>query len=167
MGRATSGVTGMRFRADDELLSMEVAGPGPTVFTVTDGGFAKRTPVDEYRLQGRGGTGVKAMKIIEDRGSLVGALVVDEDDEVFSITASGGVTRVSVGEVNPTGRVTMGVRFISLADDDTVVAIARNAERAVAEDELDEVPDGTSDGAEESSGTAGGPVAQPDDEVTE
>ena len=86
---------------------------------------------------------------------------------MFSIKASGGVTRVSVGEVNPTGRVTMGVRFISLADDDTVVAIARNAERAVADDELDEVPDGTSDGAEDGSGTAGGPVAQPDDEVTE
>ena len=167
MGRATSGVTGMRFKADDELLAMEVAGPGQTVFTVTDGGFAKRTPVEEYRLQGRGGTGVQAMKFSEARGSLVGALVVAEDDEVFSIKASGGVTRVSVGEVNPTGRVTMGVRFISLADDDTVVAIARNAERAVADDELDEAPDGTSDGAEDGSGTAGGPVAQPDDEVTE
>jgi DNA gyrase subunit A len=140
MGRATSGVTGMRFKGDDELLVMEVARPGATVFTVTDGGFAKRTAVEEYRLQGRGGYGTQAMKFSEARGSLVGALVVDDTDEVFSIKASGGVTRVSVGEVNPTGRVTMGVRFISLADDDTVVAIARNAERAVAadEDELDE-----------------------------
>ena len=76
------------------------------------------------------------MKFTEARGSLVGAVVVDDDDEVFSIKASGGVTRVSVGEVNPTGRVTMGVRFISLADDDTVVAIARNAERAAVEEEL-------------------------------
>ena len=132
MGRATSGVTGMRFKGDDELLVMEVARPGGTVFTVTDGGFAKRTVVEEYRLQGRGGYGTQAMKFSEARGSLVGALVVDDADEVFSIKASGGVTRVSVAEVNPTGRVTMGVRFISLADDDTVVAIARNAERAVA-----------------------------------
>ena len=78
------------------------------------------------------------MKFNEARGSIVGAVVVGDDDEVFSIKASGGVTRVSVGEVNPTGRVTMGVRFISLADDDTVVAIARNAERAAVEDESDE-----------------------------
>jgi DNA gyrase subunit A len=113
------------------------------VFTVTDAGFAKRTDVGEYRLQGRGGYGTQAMKFSEARGSLVGALVVEDTDEVFSIKASGGVTRVAVGEVNPTGRVTMGVRFISLADDDTVVAIARNAERAVTADdeELDEAAD--------------------------
>ncbi len=111
---------------------MEVARAGGTVFTVTDAGFAKRTDLGEYRIQGRGGSGIQAMKFSEARGSLVGAVVVDETDEVFSIKASGGVTRVSVGEVNPTGRVTMGVRFISLTEDDTVVAIARNAERAVA-----------------------------------
>jgi DNA gyrase subunit A len=153
MGRPTSGVTGMRFKGDDELLAMEVAQPDQYVFTVTDGGFAKRTPVDEYRLQGRGGTGVQAMKFNEARGSIVGAVVVGDDDEVFSIKASGGVTRVSVGEVNPTGRVTMGVRFISLADDDTVVAIARNAERAAVEDESDD-PLGESEESEESVGTA-------------
>ena len=135
MGRATSGVTGMRFRSGDELLAMAVARPDGTLFTVTDGGFAKRTVVSEYRLQGRGGYGTQAMKFSEARGSLVGAVVVDDTDEVFSIKASGGVTRVAVGEVNPTGRVTMGVRFISLGDDDTVVAIARNAERAEAAEE--------------------------------
>ncbi|HEX6920951.1 MAG TPA: DNA gyrase subunit A [Actinomycetes bacterium] len=135
MGRATSGVTGMRFREGDELLAMEVARPGATVFTVTDGGYAKRTDVGEYRLQNRGGYGTQATRLSEARGSLVGALVVDETDEVFSIKASGGVTRVAVGEVNPTGRVTMGVRFISLDEDDTVVAIARNAERAVVADD--------------------------------
>ena len=87
------------------------------------------------------------MKFSEARGTLAGALVADASDEIFSIKASGGVTRVSVGEVNPTGRVTMGVRFISLADDDTVVAIARNAERAVAaaQGELDEEADGSTD----------------------
>jgi DNA gyrase subunit A len=141
MGRATSGVTGMRFKGDDELLVMDVARPGATVFTVTDGGYAKRSDISEYRLQGRGGYGTQAMKFSEARGSLVGGLVVDETDEVFSIKASGGVTRVAVGEVNPTGRVTMGVRFISLSDDDTVVAIARNAERGeAAEDSEDESP---------------------------
>ncbi|MDQ1627885.1 MAG: gyrase subunit [Actinomycetota bacterium] len=141
MGRATSGVTGMRFRDGDELLAMDVARAEGTLFTVTDGGFAKRTDVSEYRLQGRGGYGTQAMKFSEARGSLVGALVVDETDEVFSIKASGGVTRVAVGEVNPTGRVTMGVRFISLREDDLVVAIARNAERAEAADEpTDDVP---------------------------
>jgi DNA gyrase subunit A len=151
MGRATSGVTGMRFRGGDELLAMAVARPDGTLFTVTDGGYAKRTVVGEYRLQGRGGYGTHAMKFSEARGSLVGAVVVDDTDEVFSIKASGGVTRVAVGEVNPTGRVTMGVRFISLGDDDTVVAIARNAERAeVAED------------AEDAS-----PVEQPDGEAAE
>jgi DNA gyrase subunit A len=137
MGRATSGVKGMTFKGDDELLVMEVARPGGTVFTVTDAGFAKRTDLGEYRVQGRGGSGIQAMKFSEARGSLVGAVVVDDSDEVFTIKASGGVTRVSVGEVNPTGRVTMGVRFVSLGDNDTVVAIARNAERAVA-DEVDE-----------------------------
>jgi len=141
MGRATSGVTGMRFKGDDELLVMDVARPGGSVFTVTDKGFAKRSDVGDYRLQGRGGYGTQAMKFSEARGSLAGALVADESDEIFSIKASGGVTRVSVGEVNPTGRVTMGVRFISLADDDTVVAIARNAERAVAADDDDEALD--------------------------
>src|SRR5687767_4847226 len=131
MGRATSGVVGMRFRDGDELLAMDVVRPGATVFTVTDGGFAKRAAVEDYRLQNRGGLGVQAMKFSEARGSLVGASVVDENDEVFSIKASGGVTRVAVEEVNITGRVTMGVRFISLDEGDTVVAIARNAERAV------------------------------------
>src|SRR6476620_8703286 len=159
MGRATSGVTGMRFKGDDELLVMEVARPDHTVFTVTDGGFAKRTAVEEYRLQGRGGYGTQAMKFSEARGSLVGAVVVADDDEVFSIKASGGVTRVSVGEVNPTGRVTMGVRFISLADDDTVVAIARNAERAAVEDESDD-PLGESEESEESVETAVEPTAE-------
>ncbi len=156
MGRATSGVTGMRFKGDDELLVMEVARAGGSVFTVTNGGFAKRTDVSEYRLQGRGGYGTQAMRFSEARGALVGALVVEETDEVFSIKANGGVTRVSVGEVNPTGRVTMGVRFISLADDDTVVAIARNAERAVAEQDptLDPALDPPSGQPDTGDGTA-------------
>jgi DNA gyrase subunit A len=161
MGRATSGVYGMKFRGDDELLAMEVVQSEATVFTVTDAGFAKRTPVEEYRLQNRGGLGVHAMRFSEARGHLVGALVVNETDEVFSIKASGGVTRVAVGEVNPTGRVTMGVRFISLSEEDTVVAIARNAERTVVEQ--DESLDVDEDPVE---ATAGDELAEADQSGT-
>ena len=130
MGRATGGVIGMKFREDDELLSMSVVRDGTDsyVFTVTDGGFAKRTAVEHYRPQGRGGLGIKAMKINGDRGSLVGALVVVEGDEVLAIRASGGVTRSPVGEVPTKGRDTMGVKYVALGAGDAVVAIARNAE---------------------------------------
>jgi DNA gyrase subunit A len=163
MGRATSGVKGMTFKGDDELLVMEVARPGATVLTVTDAGFAKRSDLGEYRIQGRGGSGIQAMKFSEARGSLVGAVVVDESDEVFTIKASGGVTRVSVGEVNPTGRVTMGVRFVSLGENDTVVAIARNAERAVV-DEVDEVDETDLPAAPETGAADGSPAEEGSDE---
>jgi DNA gyrase subunit A len=133
MGRATSGVTGMKFRPGDELLSMSVIRAGATdderfVFTVTDGGFAKRTHVQEYRQQGRGGLGMKAMKLNEDRGSLVGGLVVTDNDEVIAIKASGQITRSAVAEVPVKGRDTMGVRFVGVGDNDSVVVIALNPE---------------------------------------
>ena len=140
MGRATSGVTGMKFRPDDELLSMSVIRADPTedaavryVFTVTDGGWAKRTDVAEYRLQGRGGTGIKAMKLADARGSLVGAMVVTDSDEVMAIRASGQVTRSLAADVPAKGRDTMGVKFVTVGGSDSVVAIARNTEREVAE----------------------------------
>ncbi|MBA2558389.1 MAG: DNA gyrase subunit A, partial [Propionibacteriales bacterium] len=140
MGRATSGVTGMKFRAGDELLSMSVieadlAADAPTryVFTVTDGGWAKRTVVDEYRPQGRGGLGIKAMKLADARGSLVGAMVVTAADEVLAIKASGQVTRSAAADVPAKGRDTMGVKFMTVATSDSVVAIARNTERDVEE----------------------------------
>ncbi|HEU0213389.1 MAG TPA: DNA gyrase subunit A [Jiangellaceae bacterium] len=130
MGRATGGVVGMKFRPRDELLSMSVVRDGTQsyVFTVTDGGFAKRTAVEDYRVQGRGGLGIKAMKINEGRGSLVGALVVTEADEVLAIRAAGGVTRSPVRDVPAKGRDTMGVKYVALGAGDAVVAIARNAE---------------------------------------
>jgi DNA gyrase subunit A len=130
MGRATSGVIGMKFREDDELLSMSIVRDGTDsfVFTVTDGGFAKRTEVEQYRPQGRGGLGIKAMKINGDRGSLVGAVVVAEGDEVLAVRASGGVTRSPVSDVPAKGRDTMGVKYVALGAGDAVVAIARNAE---------------------------------------
>ncbi|HMC03426.1 MAG TPA: DNA gyrase subunit A, partial [Cellulomonadaceae bacterium] len=130
MGRATSGVTGMKFRTDDALLSMTVIDEQMPeddrfVFTVTDGGFAKRTRVSEYREQNRGGLGIKAMKLNEDRGSLVGGLVVADGDEVIAMKTSGQITRSKVTEVPVKGRDTMGVKFVLVKGDDSVAAIAR------------------------------------------
>ncbi len=172
MGRATSGVTGMKFRRGDELLSMSVinAGGGDDgrfVFTVTDGGFAKRTHVQEYRQQGRGGLGIKAMKLNQDRGSLVGGLVVTDNDEVIAIKASGQITRSAVAEVPVKGRDTMGVRFVGVGDNDSVVVIALNPETTAEAAQLaDETAAGddsnsTSSVAEENSSL--GSVASDDD----
>jgi DNA gyrase subunit A len=140
MGRQTSGVIGMRFAEGDELLSMEVVAIGSDdgdvdLLVATDGGFAKRTRVKEYSPQGRGGRGVFTAKIVSTRGQLVGALVVRPEDELFAIRSDGGVIRTTAGEVRRTGRQTMGVRLINLPDDQTVVAVARNAEPDTEADE--------------------------------
>ncbi|MFA1546323.1 DNA gyrase subunit A [Actinomadura chokoriensis] len=129
MGRATSGVIGMRFEEDQEVLNMLVVHNGEDdVLVATRGGYAKRTPVDQYPLQGRGGKGVLTAKIVESRGMLVGALMVGPDDEVFAMTSNGGVIRTTAAEIKQSGRQTMGVRLMNLADGDSVVAIARNVE---------------------------------------
>ncbi len=128
MGRATSGVIGMRFNEGDELLGMYVVREGEDVLVATDGGYAKRTPADQYPLRNRGGLGVITARIVEDRGGLVGALLVRPEDEVFAITSAGGVIRTRAGEVKQSGRQTMGVRLMNLAAGDSVVALARNAE---------------------------------------
>ncbi|MBO3750305.1 DNA gyrase subunit A [Streptosporangiaceae bacterium NEAU-GS5] len=128
MGRATSGVIGMRFIGGDELLAMNVMGDGDDVLIATEGGYAKRTPVEQYPVQGRGGKGVLTAKIVSARGKLVGAVMVRPEDEVFAITSAGGVIRTSAGEIKQSGRQTMGVRLMNLADGDSVVALARNAE---------------------------------------
>ena len=130
MGRATSGVIGMKFRDGDELLAMAVVEDGEAnVLTATDGGYAKRTPIHEYRVQGRGGLGVKAAKIDEgNRGVLVGALVVSGSDEILAITSSGTVIRTGAEQVRQTGRDTMGVRLVNLGEGDSVVSVTRNAE---------------------------------------
>ncbi|MCH0538760.1 DNA gyrase subunit A [Streptomyces sp. MUM 203J] len=158
MGRATSGVKGMSFREGDELLSMNVVRPGTFVFTATDGGYAKRTSVDEYRVQGRGGLGIKAAKIVEDRGSLVGALVVEENDEILAITLSGGVIRTRVSGVRETGRDTMGVQLINLSKRDAVVGIARNAEAGAEAEEVDATDE--VEAAESGDGTTAGAATQ-------
>lgn len=131
MGRQTAGVQGMKFRDGDELLAMDVvqADSDRDLLVVTSEGFAKRTAVSEYRLQGRNGYGVKAVQLAEGRGTLVGALVVEEDDQVLAIMRSGKVIRSDVAEVKRTGRTTQGVTLAKPDKGDEIIAIARNAER--------------------------------------
>ncbi|PRA81178.1 DNA gyrase subunit A [Microbacterium sp. MYb66] len=138
MGRATAGVRGMKFKIDEDcLLSASVAAPGKFVFIVTDGGYAKRTAVEEYRVQGRGGTGIKVAKLNDDRGTLAGGLIVAEDDEVLVVLSSGKVVRSAVAEVPAKGRDTMGVVFARTTEADRILAIARNGERGLTEDEAE------------------------------
>ena len=131
MGRQTAGVQGMKFRDGDELLAMDVVW-GDTdkdLLVVTNEGFAKRSAISEYRLQGRNGLGIKAVQLAEGRGSLVGALVVSEDDQVMAIMKSGKVIRSNVDEVNRTGRTTQGVTFAKPDKGDEILSIARNEEK--------------------------------------
>lgn len=136
MGRATSGVIGMRFRGEDALLAMDVVRPDTFVVTITDGGFTKRTAVSEWAPKGRGILGVRAMKLVEERGSLVGAMVCEATDQLFAIASNGVVIRTRVDQIRPSGRDTMGVTLMNLGEGDAIVAVARGAE---TEDEIDEV----------------------------
>ena len=138
MGRSTAGVKGMQFRGDDQLLSASVVSDQGFVFVVTEGGYAKRTAVDQYRTQQRGGLGIKVAKLSDTRGGLAGAMIVDEDDEVLIVLESGKVVRSGVSEVPAKGRDTMGVVFARLAEEDKVLGIARNQERDLAEVATDE-----------------------------
>ncbi|HMU36101.1 MAG TPA: DNA gyrase C-terminal beta-propeller domain-containing protein, partial [Marmoricola sp.] len=149
MGRATSGVTGMKFRGDDSMLSMSVIRAGADqletdqeqfVFTITDGGFAKRSRISEYRTQSRGGLGVKAMALgNEDRGGLVGAFIVVEGDEILSITSGGQVVRSPINaDFRVTGRSTMGVKFVTPKAKDSVAVVARSVERDSDDDDTTE-----------------------------
>ena len=153
MGRATSGVIGMRLGADDELLAMQVAGETSeasddtdvALMVVTDGGFGKRTKLTEYRPQGRGGSGVLTARIEERRGSLVGALVVRDGDELFAITSSGVIIRFSTTGLRFLSRPTGGVKLMALSDGDTIVAVARNREAEAVPDLDDDDPVGNGD----------------------
>jgi DNA gyrase subunit A len=141
MGRNTSGVTGMKFRGNDELLAADVVSDESFVFVVTEGGYAKRTSVDEYRVQSRGGIGIKVAKLAEDRGDLVGALIVQAEDEVLVVMGGGKVVRSRVEQVPAKGRDTMGVIFAKPDKKDRIIAVAKNAERGLGVDaEDDAVP---------------------------
>ena len=128
MGRATSGVLGMRFNDGDELLTLGVVRDGTFVLVATDGGYAKRTPIEDYSVQGRGGKGVLTIQHDRRRGRLVGALIVDLGDELYAITSTGGVIRTTAKEVRKAGRQTKGVRLMNLDSGTTLVAIARSAD---------------------------------------
>jgi DNA gyrase subunit A len=147
MGRSTAGVIGMHFRGEDQLLSASVVTDEGFVFVVTEGGYAKRTAVDQYRAQQRGGLGIKVAKLSETRGGLAGALIVGEDDEVLVVLESGKVVRSGVNEVPAKGRDTMGVVFARMDTEDTVLGIARNQDRDL-------------DGAEEGSSVEQEPTAE-------
>jgi DNA gyrase subunit A len=169
MGRATSGVIGMRFANGDELLGMYVVREGADVLVATAGGYAKRTPADQYPIKGRGGMGVVTARIVDDRGELVGALMVLPEDEVFAITSAGGVIRTAAAEVKLSGRQTMGVRLMNLAAGDSVVGVARNAEAGSAPDgDDDEADDEDQDEDQPEAGepSAAGPVAEASPDLT-
>ncbi len=179
MGRATSGVTGMKFRGGDSMLSMSVIRAEQVaaeeaaeaegsveesevkeqyVFTITDAGFAKRTRINDYRTQGRGGLGIKAMALTnEDRGGIVGAFIVEEGDEVLSITQGGQVVRSPINDnFRPTGRSTMGVKFVTPKEGDAVAVVARSVEAKVIDEALDEEGDDTPGGPVGESGNSSG-----------
>ena len=128
MGRATAGVKGMRFRGDDQLLAMCVVRDGDYLLVATSGGYGKRTSMEEYPVKGRGGLGVVTFKYTPKRGKLIGALAVDNDDQIFAITSAGGVIRTEVGQIRPSSRQTMGVRLVNLEKDVELFAIDRNVE---------------------------------------
>ncbi len=149
MGRATSGVRGMAFRAGDSLLTMEKVLPDSDLFVVTEGGFAKRTAVTEYRVQGRGGLGIKVANVVESRGDLVGALVLEEGQDVLVIMEKGKIVRSSMDQVNRTGRNTQGVTFAKPDEGDRIIAVARNVEDEDADAEPGEASANVeSDGAD-------------------
>jgi DNA gyrase subunit A len=154
MGRATSGVIGMRFNEGDQLLGMYVVREGEDVLVATGNGYAKRTPADQYPVKHRGGLGVVTAKIVEARGELVGALMVRPEDEVFAITSGGGVIRTRAAEVKLSGRQTMGVRLMNLASGDNIVALARNAESLDTEDDADAETPADGESPAENSGDA-------------
>ncbi len=141
MGRATSGVTGMKFRGEDELLAADVVREGSDMFVVTEGGFAKRTDISEYRVQGRNGYGIKVANLVEERGDLVGALITEAEDEVLVIMEKGKIVRSAVSEVNRTGRNTQGVTFAKPDKNDRIIAVARNVERNLGDSDSEEVTD--------------------------
>lgn len=143
MGRATSGVQGMRFNTDDYLLSLNVVREGTYLLVATSGGYAKRTAIEEYPVQGRGGKGVLTVMYDRRRGKLVGALIVDDDSELYAITSGGGVIRTAARQVRKAGRQTKGVRLMNLGEENTLLAIARNAEENA--DEVVEEAEGAAD----------------------
>ncbi|MDI9587705.1 MAG: DNA gyrase subunit A [Acidobacteriota bacterium] len=162
MGRATSGVRGMRFRDGDSLLTMEVVEAGCDLLVITEGGFAKRSGIDTYPTRGRGGLGVKVANLVDERGKLVGALEVNDEDEVLVIMESGNIVRSAVNEIPRTGRTTQGVTFARPAEGDRIIAVARNLESDLEND--DESVDSNDEGAATDADDSATDTPQADDQ---
>ncbi len=132
MGRSAAGVRGITLGDEDELVGMEIISPGATIFTVTEKGYGKRTPLEEYRIQKRGGQGIITIRTSERNGKVVGLSQVVDDDELMLITNGGKVLRCKVKTISTMGRATQGVRIMDLGSDEDLVAVARLAEGDVA-----------------------------------
>jgi DNA gyrase subunit A len=135
MGRAAYGVRGISLRGDDQVVAMEIVEPGGTMLTVAENGYGKRTELDEYRVQSRGGVGIINIQTSERNGQVVGIAYVRDDDELMLISQQGKILRMVVHDIRTIGRATQGVRLIEMEDDDRVVSVARLAEREEDEEE--------------------------------
>jgi DNA gyrase subunit A len=168
MGRPTSGVMGMRFNDGDELLGISVVKEGKFLLVATDGGYSKRTPIEDYPVQGRGGKGVLTIQHDRKRGRLVGALIVDAEDELYAITSSGGVIRTPAGDVRKAGRQTKGVRLMNLGEGTTLLAVARNADEPsdVANGDDNAEADVTAENTAEAGSEAAAETTEADEETT-
>jgi DNA gyrase subunit A len=129
MGRTAGGVRGIELRDDDEVVAMEVLTPGGTILSVTEQGYGKRTEIDEYRLQSRGGIGIINIQTSERNGKVIGVAHVSEDDELMLITQQGKILRMAAKDIRTIGRATQGVKLIDIEGDDRAVSIARLAEK--------------------------------------
>jgi len=145
MGRTAYGVRGISLRDDDQVVAMEVVRQGGTLLTVAQNGYGKRTELDEYRLQSRGGVGIINIQTSDRNGKVVGIAYVNEDDELMIISQQGMILRMRAGDVRAIGRATQGVRLIEMEEGDAVVGIAKLAEKE--------------EGGENGNGNGGEPVS--------
>jgi DNA gyrase subunit A len=129
MGRTAYGVRGITLREDDQVVAMEVLGPGGTILSVTELGYGKRTEIDEYRVQARGGIGIINIQTTDRNGKVVGITHVHDDDELMLITQQGKILRMASKDIRTIGRATQGVKLIDIEGDDRAVSIARLAEK--------------------------------------
>jgi DNA gyrase subunit A len=129
MGRGAYGVRGISLRDGDEVVAMEVVRPGSTLLTVTEHGYGKRTELDEYRVQSRGGVGIINIQTSERNGRVIGMASVHDEDEFMLITQQGKILRTVARDIRTIGRATQGVRLIEMDADDRVVSLARLAEQ--------------------------------------
>jgi len=163
-GRSSAGVIGLRFKNDragqaaDEVVSCDIAREGASLLHVTGAGFGKRTPVGQFPRKGRGGLGVVGIKLRDDKGLVADTLMVDDDDEIFAVTAKGVLIRTAVGEISSQGRAASGVKVISLDDNDEVASAALIQAR---DDEADETDAADEDGHENVADAVGEPAAEP------